>query len=88
MNQEQSSNDADFWADHVCRVIDGIAKWDLLPQQKEAIKRSVRGWVIDIREDETQAIIRQIEKDAAKLQGRLTSTQIVATLRERLSKRF
>lgn len=87
MNQEQSSNDLDFWANTVWEVINGIAKWTLLPQQEEAIKRSVRGWVVDIREDETQAIIRQIEQVAAGSEAKLTNTQIIDVLRERLPKR-
>jgi hypothetical protein len=84
MNQEKSSNDPDFWANTVCEVINGITKWTLLPEQEEAIKRSVRGWVIDIREDETQAIIREIERVAATSPTPPTANRIVAILHERL----
>ncbi|HWX19825.1 MAG TPA: hypothetical protein VN578_07955 [Candidatus Binatia bacterium] len=87
MKQEQSSNTPDYWADRVCEVFDGITKCTLGPKQKEAIRASVRHWVIDIREDETQAIIREIERVAASSQATLTSSQIIGIIRKRLPKR-
>jgi hypothetical protein len=85
--QEQSSNTPEYWADHVDEVINVITKRTLPPEQRKAIKANVCNWVIDIREDETQAIIREIERVAATSPTTPTSNQIIAILRERLPKR-
>jgi hypothetical protein len=87
MEQKQSSNTPDYWAETVCEVLGGITKWKLLPQQKESIKANVRNWVVDIREDETKAIIRQIERVAEDSPTKVMSSEIIAMLRERLPRR-
>jgi hypothetical protein len=55
--------------------------------QKEAIRKNVAACVIDIREDEIVAIIREIKKREANCKAGFTSSEIVAMLRDRLPKR-
>jgi hypothetical protein len=85
MEQLYSPHTPEQWADETCEVINNIAKWTLTPKQQEAVKRPMRGWVIDIREDETNAVIARIRELAEK--GSVTSEQIIAMLQQWLPKR-
>jgi hypothetical protein len=91
-DQEQTSNTPDYWAKVMVETIEGILRKNLsagLPEdRKEAIKENIRRWVIDIREDEIHAIVREIEKTEADTLKPLTTRHIVKLLRERSPRRI
>ena len=90
-DQEQSLNTPEYWGDLMVETIGGILRKSLpdgLPEdRKEAMKQNIRSWVINIREDEIKAIIREIEKRQVDSLKPSTTQQTVELLRARLPKR-
>ena len=75
--QEQSSNTPEYWGKLIADWLSSAPK----PTRK-TIERSVQGWVVDIREDEINAIIKEIEK--RQRSGALSAADVIALLKKRL----
>jgi hypothetical protein len=87
MNQEQSSNTPAYWASIIVETEEGILR-SVLPDgfpsvSKEAVKQNIQRWVVHIRQDEIEAIIREIDKRHQDASYKLTIERIVELLHER-----
>lgn len=85
--QEQSSNTPEFWAKTAWRVISKDMEANLRERLEGVVKTNVQNWVLDIREDEISAIIRELEKRHLKLGRQLDGAEVLELLRDRMAHR-
>ena len=85
MNQEQSTNTPDFWGKKITDTIEGILmpvlEGPLADDRKKVIEENVQRWVLNIREDEIQAILCEVEKRRMNT----SETDFSKLLRDRLT---